>query len=334
MKNNDFQELVDRRLSGLEWDEGQRRGVLSAVREEEKPMKKKVSFAFVLAVVVLCAGAAAIAEGLLFSQRYSAARLANQAMEQQYGMTSDILSLFYRQVTQHSGGAATVTYSVGSEADFPAEQMGVYTVEVKGNQAKASWSNDGKDTSGGLKAEAFGAEQLRMLSYDYANTMKQLADAGLFQPKAAATPMPIAAATPMPIAYGEDGRIVWTDEDRAEANQALAEAERAEKERKDEITKAEAAGKLSIEKAAGVAKAAIVQEYALTEKQIEKLMYEPDSVYITWQEGKPQANLLFWLWQGEDETFREKDGQYWVTVNLETGVIEDILYDAVLAGNG
>ena len=152
MKNEDFKELVDRRLSGLVWDEASRRKVLNAVHEEEKPMKKKVSFTVVLALAVLCIAAVAIAEGLMFSSRYSAVRLANQAMEQQYGITADILSLFYRQVEQHGDGTATVTYSVPGENGLPAEQMGEYTVEVKDNRAKASWSNDGKDTSGGLKA--------------------------------------------------------------------------------------------------------------------------------------------------------------------------------------
>ncbi len=326
MNNNDFKELVDQRLSGLVWDERMRRKVTNAIREEEKPMKKKVSFTLILAVVILCVGAAAIAEGLLFSQRYSAARLANQALEQQYGITADILSLFRRQVEEHGDGTATVTYSVGSEADFPAEQMGVYTVEVEGSQAKASWSHDGEDTSGGLTAEAFGAEQLRMLNGDYANVMQQLTDAGRFHPKAAATPMP-------PVNL-KDSEPVWTEEDQAEADKALAEAEQADQERKNEIAEAEAVGKLSIEKAADLAKEAIAQEYALTKEQVEKLVYEPDSTYITWQEGKPQANLLFWLWQGEDEAFHEKDGQYWVMVNLATGMIEDMIYDAGQAANG
>ena len=244
MKHEDFRELVDRRLSGLVWDEASRRKVLNAVREEEKPMKKKVSFTVVLALAVLCVAAVAIAEGLMFSPRYSAVRLANQAMEQQYGITPDILSLFYRQVEQHG---------------LPAEQMGEYTVEVKDNRAKASWSNDGKDTSGGLKAEAFGAEQLRLLSYDYDNAMRQLRDAGTIQPKAYPTPLPVASDSPSPLP------IVWTAEHQAEADRALAEAEKVDQERRAEIAKAEAEGKLTVQAASGLAREAICQEYALTE---------------------------------------------------------------------
>ena len=32
--------------------------------------------------------------------------------------------------------------------------------------------------------------------------------------------------------------------------------------------------------------------------------------------------------------FTERDGVYWVDVNVETGTIEDLLYDSQLGGNG
>ena len=32
--------------------------------------------------------------------------------------------------------------------------------------------------------------------------------------------------------------------------------------------------------------------------------------------------------------FTQRDGVYWVDVNVETGVIEDLLYDSQLGGNG
>ena len=54
MKNNtDFRELVDRRLSEFTWDARRQQKVLRALDEEEKPMKKKISTAVVLAMVAL-----------------------------------------------------------------------------------------------------------------------------------------------------------------------------------------------------------------------------------------------------------------------------------------
>ena len=54
MKNDhDFRELVDRRLSGLDWNAQKQQRVLRALDEEEKPMKKKISTAVVLALAAL-----------------------------------------------------------------------------------------------------------------------------------------------------------------------------------------------------------------------------------------------------------------------------------------
>ena len=52
MKNNEFKELVDRDLSGLEWDERRRRNVLRALEGEERPVRK-ISTTFLIAAVVL-----------------------------------------------------------------------------------------------------------------------------------------------------------------------------------------------------------------------------------------------------------------------------------------
>lgn len=323
MKNNDFQELVDRGLSGLEWDERKRLKVLRAVSEEGKPVKK-VSTTFILIAAIICISVTALAAGLIFSPKYEASKVAGSALKEQYGLTDDLQSLFTREVTENADGTSTVIYS-SEGPDFPSKQMGIYTVTVRGNSAEVSWSNDGKDTSGGLMAEAFGPEQLRMLSYDYANTMRQLQDAGILKPADRGEPNPRLA----------DGRIDgWTAEDQAEWDQAQAKAEMEDQKRLAEIAEAEGKGSVTVDQAAAAAKEAVIQEYSLTEEQALKLEIEPDSTYAEYQEDQPLVNLLFWLWQREDDRFTEKDGQYWVTVNLTTGVIEDIVYDAGLAGNG
>jgi len=323
MKNHDFQELVDQNLSGLVWDERKRRTVLYAISEEEKPVKK-ISTTFILVAAILCISVTALAAGLIFSQKYDAGKVANEAMGAKYGITAEMLSLFHRTVEENTDGTFTVFYAA-PQADFPTEQMGDYSVLVKGNQATITWSNDGKDTSGGLMAEAFGAEQLYLLSRDYANSMQTLLDAGKIAPKASAN------IVPNPRLQGE---IEWTEQDQAEADQALAEVAAAEEKRLAEIARAEALGSLTVEKAAIMARDAIVQEYKLTDKQAEKLNYEPDSTYITYQDDQPLAHMLFWLWQKDGDTFTEKDGQYWVTINLKQEMIEDIMYDVGLAGNG
>ena len=90
-----------------------------------------------------------------------------------------------------------------------------------------------------------------------------------------------------------------------------------------------------IQKAKDYAAGLVAKETVVTEAQAKKLLYEADvTTYVTYQEGQPLVHLMFWLWQEDEGPFTEKDGQYWVTINLQTEVIEDILYDAGLAGNG
>ena len=323
MKDHDFQELVDRGLSGLEWDERKRRQVLRAVSEEEKPMKK-ISATFILIAAVICLSVTALAAGLIFSPKYEASKVAGIALKEQYGLTDDLQSLFARKVTENADGSSTVIYS-SEGPDLPSEQMGTYTVTVRGNSAEVTWSNDGRDTSGGLMAEAYGPEQLRMLSYDYANTMQQLHDAGILKVPDRGEPNPRLA----------DGRIdQWTAEDQAEWDQALAKADEEDRKRLAELAEAEGKGSVTVDQAAAGAKEAVIQEYSLTEEQAQKLEIEPDSTYAEYQDGQPMVSLLFWLCQRDDGQFTEKDGQYWVTVNLATGIIEDIIYDAGLASNG
>ena len=329
MKNNEFQELVDQNLSGLVWDERKRQRVLHALNEEEKPVKK-FSTTFILIAAIVCLSVTALAAGLIFSPKYDAVRISNQAMEDQYGITPDLLSLFWRDVKENEDGTTTVVYSTTNDVG-PVSRIGEYTVMVDGPKATVSWSNEGKDTSGGLSAEAYGPDQLHTISYDYGNTMQQLMELGII-------PSPDYSPNPR-LADGQIDDEEWTEEDQAEWEQALAEVEEDEKQRLAEIAEAESRGKITVEQAADVGKEAIIQEYTLTKEQADKLEYQPDMIYASYENDEPLINLCYCLWQKEGATFSgdnftEKDGQYWVTINLLTGVIEDLVYDSGLAGNG
>ena len=172
MKNEEFRELVDRDLSGLEWDERRRRDVLRALEGEERPVRK-ISTTFLIAAVVLCLSVTALAAGLIFSPKYDAVRLANDAVKAKYGLTDELIGILLRRAEVREDGTATVTYEAFDENDFPADRIGIYTVDVKGNHADASWSHDGDSTEGGLTAEAYGAEQLTMLAYHYGETLDE-----------------------------------------------------------------------------------------------------------------------------------------------------------------
>ena len=328
MKNNEFQELVDQNLSGLVWDERKRQKVLHALSEEEKPVKK-FSATFILVAAIICISVTALAAGLIFSPTYDVVRIANQAMEEQYGITPELLSMFCRDVKKNEDGTSVVTFWVNEDAGPDPARAGIYKIIVNGSDVKASWSNEGKDTSGGLAAEAYGPEQLYTISRDYENAMQQLIDLGIIQ-------VDHTQANPRL----EDEEIhEWTEEDQAEWEKTGAEEEAAEKQRIAEIAEAESHGTITVEQAAAIAKEAVIQEYGLTKEQSDKLEFETDFTYVSSQGDEPLVDLCFTLWQKEGDTFTgenftEKDGQYWVTINLKTGIIEDVLYDAGLAANG
>lgn len=321
MRNAEFQTHVDQSLSRLVWHEEASRQTLGAIEKEENGMRK-ISIAAILVAALLCISMTALAAGLVFSPRYEAGKAAEMAMEEQYGLTDELLSLFYREIEVHADGSATVTYTA-MNTDWPIEQMGAYTVQVSGGQAVAAWSNDGRDTSGGLAAEAFGAEQLQMLSDDYAGTMQQLYAQGTLTETDTAVP----AATPLP------ADIVWTEADQLAADQAVGSVWRTDEERLALIAQVEAVSKLSLQQAEEAARDAVCQAYALDDAQQRSLQLEEGSTWASWEDGQPMVNILLWLWQ-EESLDQGRNGQYWVTVNMDTGVIEEILYDAGKAGNG
>ena len=326
MKNNEFQELVDQNLSGLVWDERKRQKVLHAVSEEEKPVKK-FSATFILVAAIICISVTALAAGLIFSPTYDVVRIANQAMEEQYGITPELLSMFCRDVKKNEDGSSVVTFWVNEDVGPDPDRVGTYTITVTGSKAAASWSNEGKDTSGGLAAEAYGPEQLYTISRDYENAMKWMTENNIIHQKSADhTPNPLLAELP-PVSAEEDAASYAAYEEQ-EMQMLLAE-----------IEKAEAKGTVTVADAVKTGKEAIIQEYRLTKEQSDKLENQLDMTCISYEGDEPLVDLCFVLWQNEGATFTgdnftEKDGQYWVTINLKTGIIEDLVYDAGLAANG
>ena len=321
MKKNEFQELVDQNLSGLVWDEQKRFQVLQAVSEEEKPMKKKVSMTFILVAAIICLSVTALAAGLIFANRISVKQTAEKAVYDKYGVTDTMLASFFSsEVEEKTDGEATVVFS-GTYA-----VLGDYTVDIKGGKADASWSFEGKDTSGMFDAEAWGLEQLqemlRVTTTDH--------EVSAFFHKAQEMSRKIQAENGQENASQGETR----PEGKAEAKAAAEKAGRSEA---DLIL---------------LAKDAVAEACQMTAEQRAKLQdpYElgdltPEDIedwLITYymKDGKPMFEVRLGLQQqetaGDEEfpPFSEKDGNYFVTINAETGVIENIEYETELNGNG
>ena len=316
MKKHEFRELVDQNLSGLVWDEEKRQTVLYAVQKEEKPVKKFTA-TFVLIAAIICLSVTALAAGLVFSSRVDAFKLAEKAVTDTYGITGAMLSTFFTRTAEETAdGGVTVVYS-GIE-DLRAV-LGDYTVSVRNGRAAAAWSHEGEDTSGLFDAKAWGKEQLEEMFRAAAKDR----DISAFVEKAES----LAQKQETPSA-GKGDRKAGEAEARAAAkNSSYTE-----------------------EALLALAKDAVVSAYHLTPEQSKmlKLVFEledmaddtDDFMYYHMQDGRPVLTIMISLQQqtsGDPRVFppfTEGDGVYWVSVNVETGVIEDILYDSLLGGNG
>ena len=93
---------------------------------------------------------------------------------------------------------------------------------------------------------------------------------------------------------------------------------------------------VSEKEAIAIAKRAFAQEYGLTQAQLDAMIYEKDYAGYTYaiREGKTICEVWFWLHQDEDVVHADGDGLYWARINAESGVVEEMMYDSALAGNG
>ena len=302
---NDLGKQLNEELSFVNWSQRNRQTVLQEIGkgDNERMNQKKWSVGFLLAAALMLLTVGAIAAGILFTSHYDAGKLADAAMLEVYGIEPKIMTLLHRQIVENSDGSATVTYeALEPDVREGVNPIGVYTVTVRDGKASASWSLDGVSTDGGLEASAWGTEQLRLYVDDYANTRRFMKENYLL-----AEEYPVAA-----IPYEE-----WIVQ---------------EEQRKAEVL---AASTITLEQARNIAKAALIQEYHLTEEQQARLIIwldEDDQTSYAMVNGQPMVSLFYHLTQGDE--WMEMDGIYVVTVNMKTGAVDEIFYDSGLAGNG
>ena len=310
-------ESMDRRLSFLDELPSCRPAVMQRIAQEEAPvMKKKFSIALVFALVLVSLSALALAAGLLFSPKADAARIADKALEEKYGVTAEMQTFLTRTEEDLPDGGVRVTYTGWDDLAYV---LGVYTADVKDGKAEITWSHDGEDTTGGYQAEAWGAEQMKQMMADNRMT----GDMGLFLPYA----LQIAEK------HGVD-RVMPAEMTEAEVQAYFEELEKNK-------TAALEARKVSEDEMRENARLAVIERYELTAEQaallelyVQPLATEPNAWYDMIN-GQPCFEVHYSLQQNPDpEVFTEKDGDYGVAVNVETGAIERIVYESGLGGEG
>ena len=79
---------------------------------------------------------------------------------------------------------------------------------------------------------------------------------------------------------------------------------------------------------------AIREAYGLSDERLKSIRMEDE---ITWYEGnstgEPLRTFVLILWD-ERSGWTEGDGNYYVTVNQSTGLVEDLYYLDGIIGNG
>jgi len=254
-------------------------------------------------LVTACAGAA----GLLFSNEFDAVRLAHRALAEEYGITEEMQTYFAQDVREENG----VTTIVFSGMTGLHHVLGEYTVIIRDGDATVSWSKDGESTEGDLDAHAWGARQIEIL-LEMAKQENGFSR-GYHKAQEIRAQMDGEELT-VSITKGGDATVVKLDD--AQIDQARIS--------------------VSEKEAIAIAKLAFAQEYGLTQAQLDAMSYEKDYAGYTYaiREGKTICEVWFWLHQDEDVVHADGDGLYWARINAENGVVEEMMYDSALAGNG
>ena len=282
-------------------------------------MKKKLSVGLALALAAMLAAMTALAAGINFSNKVDVKRAALDAFREKYGITEEMLTVLHVEVGEpDENGAQTVTLTP-VEPQY-AERVGEYAATVQGGKVTASWSHDGEEIGEGIESPIYGAEQLALLCANYTEVMQYL-----FAQEKESDAQNGPAQTPPP-PEGDDGEPLDFEAWFA-AQTAQWEADKAE---------VEAAAKLTTEECKAIAIEALKDVYGLTDAQVAELVpfeggYENYDLYYAFEDGQPVVSMMFRLWH---EGYAQNDGQYWVDVNMDTGVVEDVIYDSGMAGNG
>ena len=310
--------LLNQELKTVEWSQHDTLTVLRAADHGgHQSMKATTKLALTMMIALVLMATTALAATLLFSPRYDALQLADQALLEKYGITQEMQPGLIHSVTEMDG-KTVVTYEVVESTVMRENRFGTYTVTVADGKAEAFWSMDGMDTTGGLDAHAWGAEQLLMYVQEYATVMSYMEPRGMLQNAPMVTPAPAG----VPDKWEQDKQT------------ALSLA------------------KITLEDAAAIGREAVTARYGLNEQQAAMLVrfdgsdpddYSDESTYEI-VDGRPLVNLFFHLTQNpghmrddgyyEPGVWAEKDGIYVVTINLLDGAVEDIYYDTGLMGNG
>ena len=299
---NEFQQMIDQELSELTWNDACRREVRSRIIQSRVLKKPKGRLAISLALVLVLAMSIAVAAGVRFSRKYDAQQAAEAALSSAYGITDEMLAFFSKSMEENNGAHVFIYRGLEDLSGM----LGVYTVTVKEGTASAAWSLSDQPA-------AWGSEKLMEIAE--VCKMEGGFSAVVEEARTAALESGVLRSAGNNMMPSEEEIKAYASQQAQEENEAKARA------------------KFSWEEIDQLARAAIQQRYGLNDVQMATLELVDESSWWKMEDGKPIVQPYYWLTQAPDG-WTEGDGIYIVDVNVESGVIEGILYDSAIAGNG
>ena len=280
----------------------------------------RIKTCIVVLLTALLVMSASSAEELTVSGRVNAVMYADKALEEHFGITLLLQDYFLRTVEEKEDNVFIVRYE---GIENYAYVLGRYEVTVDRNHVTGiTWSHDGEDTSGGFEAEAWGAEQIMEM-------LRLNQEAGTTEPFDARI-----NEISRKHGFVYVPNILSDEENEIEMSRIEKNCE-----------KARNLSSLSIEKMTEIARHAVALLYGLSperEQALESVVDEEDlSLCYTMFEGEPCYQVCLGLDDKEEDVilpnglrYTEKEGNYWIYVNSQTGVVEEIHYSPAIGGNG
>lgn len=172
---NDFRQLVDRNLSGLQWDEQRQARVLASLEPKGgTTMKRKLTMSLALAVaMVMLASVAVAAVVLTYSPGASVLKQARDAVVDKYGLTYETLGIFSHSM-ELMEDKSVVTFRCDLLNAAGNDLTGEYIVTIpEDGEVSAMWTFDDVDPSvwenGDMGASVWGQPQLECYLKDQAS---------------------------------------------------------------------------------------------------------------------------------------------------------------------
>ena len=297
------QNAVNRRLSGLQENPFLAQRIMSMEKGETKVRRKPLKTCLIITavLVLLSITAYAIIQGTgLFSPRTDAKVLANQALYDQYGLTSSMLGFFSQDAQSTDDHHWRVDY-VPTESIVA--RLGTYRVEITdGHVDQVTWSKDGLSTVGGFDAEAWGAAQLE----EMVKITSKTHDMDRFDRKI----------------RGEDVDLYEGVDDAAPGEKEQREAEQFRDVLDEAGKEIESQSKYTREELVSLGRQAIIDRYGLGPEQQDRLhLYDSEwtiSYYKpTGSDETPAYHMTFQI--GGSGEWTAGDGFYEMDINILDG---------------